>query len=358
MGDLGTTSIFYSAKPSVSLENQVDPGLTDGLLNLLVEETTAGLFRCEATFGNWGSVNSGTGYIYFDRRILDFGKILTINSGDGETQAQIFKGYITGIEAHYPKTRPPEIVILAEDRFQDLRMTRRSRSFENISDRDVIQQVASEHGLRSEIDVDGPAYDLLVQVNQSDLAFLRERAVSIDAEIWIEGDTIHAQARSRRNAGRVTLTYGQGLIEFSVLADLAKQRTSLIVSGWDVESKEGIEHEALESAIRGELNTYQSGSSLLQNAFGQRKERLVHLVPHTLQEARFLSESHYRMMARRFLTGFGVAEGDGNIKVGASIELNGLGELFDGEYYICEARHTFDQQNGYRTHFGVERPGL
>jgi hypothetical protein len=40
------------------------------------------------------------------------------------------------------------------------------------------------------------------------------------------------------------------------------------------------------------------------------------------------------------------------------VKLQGLGALFDGQYYVCEVRHTFDGQNGYCTHFAVERPGL
>ena len=52
MSDLGTTPAFYTAQPTVSVDGRKEPGLGNGLLTLLVEETTAGLFRCEATFGN------------------------------------------------------------------------------------------------------------------------------------------------------------------------------------------------------------------------------------------------------------------------------------------------------------------
>lgn len=237
-------------------------------------------------------------------------------------------------------------------------MTRRTRTFEDVSDGDVIQQVASQHGLQSDVDVDGPTYRLLAQVNQSDLAFLRERARAVDAELWFEGDTLHAQARSRREAGDVTLTHGQGLVEFSVLADLAHQRSSFTVSGWDVVAKEGIEYEATELALRAELNGHQSGSSVLQEAIGERAECIVHMVPPTAQEARSLAEANYRRIARRFVTGRGVAQGDGHIRVGTQVELRGLGGMFGGQYYVTEVQHIFDRQNGYRTCFSVERPGL
>jgi phage protein D len=358
MSDLGSTAGFYAARPQISIDGRDHAGLTDGLLTLLVEETTQGLYRCEATFGNWGTANGEVGFLYFDRRVLDFGKAMAVSAGSDETEAQVFSGRITGVEAHYPQRRPPEILILAEDRLQDLRMTRRTRVFEEMSDSDVIQQIASTHSLQAEVDINGPTYRLLAQVNQSDLAFLRERARAVDAELWIDNRTLHVQARNRRRSERVTLTYGQGLIEFSVLADLAGQRTSFSVSGWDVADKEAIVHEATESAIRSELNGFQSGINLLQSAFGQRADQAVHMAPMTLEEAQHLAEAGLRRLARRFITGKGICQGDGRMRVGALVELQGLGAMFDGAYYVTQVCHTFDGQNGYRTEFTVERPGL
>ena len=92
-------------------------------------------------------------------------------------------------------------------------MTRRSRTYEESSDADAVRFIASKHGLKPQVDMDGPTHAVLAQVNQSDLAFLRERARAVDAEVWVEGDTLHAQARARRNAGKVSLEYGRTLRE-------------------------------------------------------------------------------------------------------------------------------------------------
>jgi len=358
MTDLATTSMLYSARPAVLLDGGEDPALSLALLSLAVEETVDGLYRCEANFGNWGSVGASVDYLYFDRRTFDFGKSLAVRLGEGDAEAQVFDGRITALEGRYPKQRPPEIQVLAEDRFQDLRMTRRSRAFEDVADRDLFEQIAGEHGLTPDVDVDGPQYRLVAQVNQSDLAFLRQRARSIDAELWVEGSTLHAQARTRRSAGDLTLTYGQRLREFSVSADLAQQSTRLVAGGWDVAAKEGIAEEADESAVANELDGGEAGGALLRSAFGERVQQVVHRVPQTSGEAQAVAESTYRTLARRFVRGRGVAEGDGRLRVGAHLELRQLGELFDGTYYVCAVRHTFDDVAGYRTHFCVERPGL
>src|ERR1041385_4891832 len=103
-----------------------------------------------------------------------------------------------GLEAAFPEGQSPEITVLAEDRFQDLRMNRRTRSFSDVSDSDVINQIATDHGLSPSVDLNGPTYKVLAQVNQSDLAFIRERARAIDGEVWMDANTLNAKSHSGR----------------------------------------------------------------------------------------------------------------------------------------------------------------
>src|SRR5262245_43114911 len=234
MADNNASIGFYASRPVIKVGGQANQALGDALLiSALVEETALGLFRCEAHFLNWGTRNNVDGFLFFDLDVVDFGKDFAIELGQPGATRGVFAGRVMAMEAHYPPQRPPEFTVLAEDKFQDLRMERRTRSFENMTDADVIRQIASQHGLTAQVDVDGPTHRSLAQVNQSDLAFLRERVVAIDAELWVEDRTLFAKARARRDAGSVRLTYGANLLEFSVLADLAHQRSSVRVSGWD-----------------------------------------------------------------------------------------------------------------------------
>lgn len=348
------TDKLKNARPIITIGGKDDPSLVQGLLSLLIVENTHGLYRCEAVFGNWGSVNNSIGFLYFDRRTLDFGKAFKVKLGTDT----IFDGRILGLEAHFPEGRSPELCVLAEDRFQDLRMTRRTRTFGDVSDADIVRRIANEHGLNANADVTGPTYKVLAQVNQSDLAFLRERARAIDAELWMDGTTLNARLRTKRNGGTRKMSYGNELREFSVLADLAMQRTSVTANGWDVAGKSGLSHEATDSIIKGELNGDLSGASILASALGQRKEALAHTVPFTSQEAQVVAEAFFKMSARRFVVGQGVADADSQLSVGNYVDLQGLGPLFGGKYYLSEVRHLFDGTCGIRTEFTAERPGL
>ena len=348
------TTGLKEARPTVVVDNEVNGPLGGGMLTMMIVENTNGLYRCEAKFGNWGEKNSATDFLYFDRRVLDFGKDFEIKIGPDS----IFKGKIMGLEGVFPEGQSPEISVLAEDRFQDLRMTRRTRTFTDVSDADVIRQIATDHGLTPDVDVPGPTYKVLAQVNQSDLAFIRDRARSIDAEVWMTGNTLHAKAHTGRNGDKLEMTYGNQLREFTVLADLAMQRTSVAVNGWNISNKSAMQFEATDSAISSELNGDTSGVSILQSALGERKEALVHTVPLNDQEAQHEAEAFFRMSARRFVVGQGVADTNKSLRAGSQLDLQGLGPLFNGKYYVAEVKHLFDSTNGLRSEFRSERLGI
>ncbi|PKN92455.1 MAG: hypothetical protein CVU44_15080 [Chloroflexi bacterium HGW-Chloroflexi-6] len=346
--------LLQTARPVLEVNGQEQASFTEMLLEMLIVENVQGLYRCELKLSNWGVSGEGTGFQFLDRSKIDFGHGLKIKPQGDETI--IFNGRVMGFEAEYPQGQSPAIVLLAEDRLQDLRMTRRTRSFEDTSDADLFRQVARDHSLRDDIQLEGPTHRALAQVNQSDLAFLRERARLLEVELWLEEDTLHACPRSARGAETVRLSYGGSLHSFTVQADLAAQRTSVKAHGWDVGAKQTVSHAADKSPVSNELDGNKSGADILEEKIGARIESLVHTVPFSQEEARTYAEGYFRTMARRFVTGTGTTNFDPKLRVGNLVEIEALGPMFSGKYYICEVRHTFDQASGFRTQFSVERP--
>lgn len=343
-----------SARPTIVVGEETVPGLAGGLFGLTIEETVAGLYRCEALFGNWGPKDGVVGFLYFDRATLDFGKRLRIKLGD----AVLFDGRITALEARFPEATPPQLAVLAEDRLQDLRMTRRTRTFADVSDSDLCSTIANDHGLTPQVDLSGPTHRVLAQVNQSDLALLRDRARAVGAELWVEDKTLHVTTRTSRQAQPVSLALNGRLREFSVIADIATQATALVASGWDVDGKQAIKPQADDSTVSAELDSGSSGASVLRQALGERKASVAHTAPATEAEARAIAESWFRAQARRFVVGHGVADADPSLRVGGVVDIKGVGPLFEGKYYLAETRHRFDTVRGFRTEFVAERAGL
>ncbi len=106
------------------------------------------------------------------------------------------------------------------------------------------------------------------------------------------------------------------------------------------------------------MNGGDSGQSILTSAFGKREEAFAHTVPLTSEEVRAEAEAFFKLSARRFVVGRGIADANSQLRVGSSVSLKGLGPLFNGKYYLSEVMHLFDGTHGIRTEFTAERPGL
>ena len=55
-------------------------------------------------------------------KVLEFGKGFKVEGGNGDRGGVLFDGRIMALEGRFLR-QPPEVLVLAEDRLQDLRMT-------------------------------------------------------------------------------------------------------------------------------------------------------------------------------------------------------------------------------------------
>ncbi len=235
-------------------------------------------------------------------------------------------------------------------------MTRRSRSFERMTPAAILQRIAGDHSLRADIGEAGPTLAVAAQLNESDLGFLTRVARAVGLDLWAEGEVLHLAAAQDGEA--VALRYSGTLRRFEVTADLAHQRTALVVSGWDVARRQSVSHRADDAAAQRELAGGESGASVLNAAFGARVETLAHRAPAGAEEARAMAEGAFRHMARRFVTGTGTAEATAALRPGGRVDLQGIGPLFSGEYRVSEVTHRFDGSEGLVTDFCCQRAGI
>lgn len=351
-------SLLTSSAPVFEVDGEVKGELGRDLLRLEVRETTAGLKTLTARLIAQGPEpgSQEEKLIYLDGRVFDFGKELAVSLGPGSDARNVFRGFISAIEADFGEGREPQVVIFAEDKLMNLRMTRRSKTYEKMTDADIASQIANEHGLTPETDVEGPTYDVVQQWNQSDLAFLRDRAHLVRAEIWFADDALHFKTRDKRTATELTLVQGNHIIELAARADLAHQRTKVKVSGYDASAREAIEEEAGEDAIQAEISGGRTGLAVLSQAFGERTSYRVREAPLAGTEARDWARAEMLHRARGFVTVVGKTRGSPDMVVGSKLTLERVGAPFNGAgYYVTSVFHTYDLEEGHRTRFVAER---
>lgn len=353
-----TESLLSTPAPVFRIGDDPQPELARDVRRLEVRETTAGLKTLTARFIAHGPQSDAPEEIqlYLDGKIIDFGKQLKVSLGAGADARTVFDGYVTALEAVFREGREPEVVVFAEDKLMDLRMTRRMKTYEKMTDAEMAESIAGEHNIDAQVDAKGPTYDIVQQWNQSDLAFLRARARKIQAEIWYADSTLHFKTRDKRTATALTLVQGNHIIDFQGRADLAHQRTKVKVSGYDASLRDVIDEEAGEEAIQAEISGGRTGPQILKQAFGERISYRVREVPLVGTEATDWARAEMLRRARGFVTVVAVTRGSPDMVVGSRLTLERVGQPFNGAgYYVTGVFHTYDLTDGHRTRFVAER---
>ncbi|HVG18987.1 MAG TPA: hypothetical protein VNI02_08025 [Blastocatellia bacterium] len=345
--------LVYSARPTVRVDAQEYPKVSELILALEMTEREGGLSALEMRVSNIASEPGGSADLAFeDDQVLKLGAKVAIYGGDQTSPREIFQGMITGLEADFREDAPPELVVLAEDVFQQARMARRTKVHENVSISDLAGDLAGKLGLTPVITGFAEGIGTQVQLNESDLAFLRRVLARYDGDLQVVGSEMHVSPRKDVQRGTVNLEMHKQLRRARVLADLAHQVTEVTVSGWD--ALQGRRVTGTSSGANLKPGNGRTGPQLLNAATGARSEHIGHLAATTVAEAQAIADAAFDHRARRFVSVEATAEGNPALRVGTHVNLSGMSARFDNTYYVVYARHRYDLARGYETDFTAE----
>jgi uncharacterized protein len=282
----------------------------------------------------------------------------------------LFLGEITGVGASFPSTGMPTLTITAHDFLQRLTRGTYTRGFGPLPDAAVIAILSVENGLIPLIEPSIIPLDVLntignflfgtsrKQYHQSDFQLLKSVAERYDMEISVSGHALLVTRFIKEYTPRLTLAYGQSLMDFSprfssagravgvtMRVSLREIRIDLIINVfWDFDRESigiTIIPAQASTVVKSRSASDQSKHKTIRNAID-----IANTVVGMIHEL--------RQKLNNRLTGVGSAVGDPRLRAGAIIQLEGLGVDFSGRYRVTKAVHTIDT-NGYRTNFDVQR---
>ena len=331
--------------------SDLPPAARGAITRIVVEESldSAGAFAIE--LNNWDM--EAQQVKWRDETLFDPGSLVEIQLGYVEAVETVMIGEITGLELLFPEQVRALLTVRGCDRLHRFRRGRRTRSYLQVKDSDVAQQLAGELELSPDVEDSGEIHPYLLQINQTDIDFLLGRARTIGYELWVEDKTLHFR-KVKHNLGKtVTLDFLHGLMNFYAYLSTAEQVSQVTVRSWDAKAKQPLVGRAQPGDVTGAMQGRRNGPAAVQALFGAKTLTVVDQTVATQNEADLLAKGMLDDIALNYITGEAIAVGDPALKAGAVVEIGGLGQRFSGLYYITHLTHVWDGQ--FATHLRLRR---
>lgn len=347
----------YNPRPMVEVDGQRFDKLDELLLAMEMREQEGGLSAMELRLSNIASdPDGGAGYAFEAERELRLGSNITVYAGDVSAPQELFRGIITGMEAEFPEASPPELLILAEDKLQQARMARRTHTYRDQSIADIAREIAQRLSLQADITGLTSPSGTWVQLNESDLAFLRRLLRRVDADLQIVEDRLEVAPISEVQRQVIEMAMFHDLRSVRFIADLAHQVSEVTCAGWNPLTGQAVSGRS--SGINLGPGRGRRGFDLLRDGVGERSEHVGHIAVTTDEEAQALADTVFDQRARGFVRAEGTATGHPSIRVGSHLQLRGVSARFENTYYVVGTHHRYDVHNGYLTDFKAESSAL
>jgi phage protein D len=278
----------------------------------------------------------------------------------------IYKGQLVGVEPSFKGGGKTTVLFRGMNKLHLLSRKRKSVTFSEKKEKDIISQVLGDSGLSIDWKhdkADPIQYKHVYQHNQSDLEFVRTRAARIGAHVWCVDSKVMVKYPDLQKDSGVKLALKStsdgdiGLKNFTPRLSSAPVVKKVTVKGWNPETKELITATATSSGSK-------LGSKVASSASGDHGTEESFMVDHPIwsqEEATALAEGRLMELSLGYITGEAECVGNSKFDLGQVISVNvddgGTKDPFTGKYYVMGVTHRYSAQNkdGFTTYLRLAR---
>jgi Rhs element Vgr protein len=290
---------------------------------------------------------SAESFAISDTAEFEPGKEIEIKAGYRSEEETIFKGIVI---RHGIKVRKKTSVLVVECKDKAVKMTSacKSKYSKEVTDSDVIEELIGAHGLEKEVESTSVSHKQIVQYNSTDWDFMLCRA-DVNGLLVIPDDgKIKVAKPVFSGDAALTVQYGATVYDLDAEIDARLQYKAVKGSTWNFTDQEL--SDAVEAADPGVPDAGNLSGSTLADVSGEDEFMLFH--GGKIEESEMQAWVDAMMMKHRLAKIRGKVKTDGTaaVKPGQLIQINGIGERFEGKLFVTGIRHEI-QKGGWETIF-------
>ena len=337
------TMNFYAPTFEIEIEDRkIAPEMHKAIMSVSVEEKMDQVAGFSMTLSDGLDMKTQE-FKWLDNPLFREKKKVAIKMGYSGNLFEMIVGKITAIESDFFSGETPTITIRGDDlAVYELTGPTRERAFIDMKYSEIVKTIAGDIGLNAIVDPTGKYEPVLRKKNEeSYLVFIEEKLrKKVGFEFKVEGKTLYFIKPGDEKKELFTLKLGKDLISFNPVLRTSESVTMVEVRAHNPNNpnKPFVGKAGVESTEKLE-----TGKKVISNVIVTSDEQAQKYADAELQKA-----------GNGMTTGTGDCIGIPGLRKGVNINLEGMGKLFSGSYYVIKTTHTIDN-NGYKTQFSVKK---
>jgi Rhs element Vgr protein len=281
----------------------------------------------DAALANW-PVSNGEHFLP--------GNEIQITGGYHGIEEAIFTGIITrhSLRARQGKR---ELIVECRDKAVLMTITRNSNLYEGITDSDLAATLLDQYGLTGNIEASSVTHAQMVQYDVSDWDFLVSRIEPAGLVTIAQQGKIDIVKPVLESTALATLRFGNNLLEFDAEIDGCRQYESVKAQAWNPADQALVELESNDPGwtTPGNIDPAQFSESYILRQPGRLTE----------EELQLWADTKLLRSRMAFVCGRARVQGFSKAVPGITVQLEGLGDRFNGKAWVSGVRHEFCRGN-------------
>jgi Rhs element Vgr protein len=279
------------------------------------------------------------------------GKEIEIKAGYRSDEQSIYKGTVV---KHSIKVRKGGSVLIIECKDKAAKMTvaHKSKYFRDVKDSDLIEELIDAHGLQKDVATTTLEHKQVVQYNATDWDMMMCRAEANGLLSFVKDGKVTLAKPDFSSAPALTIQYGATVHDLDAEIDARFQYKSVKGITWNHSDQEL--NDSTQAADPGVPDAGNLTADALAGVLGE--DFILH---HSgkLEDPEMQAWLDAALMKHRLakVRGRVAIDGTAAVEPGKLIQLNGVGERFEGKLYVTGVRHVVEKGNWETVlQFGVD----
>lgn len=279
------------------------------------------------------------------------GKEIEIKVGYSSDEKTVFKGIVI---KHSIRVRKKNSLLIIECKDKAVKMTGacKNKYVLDTKDSDVIEELIDNYGLEKDVTATTVTHKQIVQYSCTDWDFMLCRA-DVNGLLCIANDGKLSVAPPEFSGdAALTIQYGATIHDLDAEIDARLQYKSVKGSVWNYTDQELVKDTEAEDPGVPEAGNLTADT--LADVMGETEYRLFNSAK--IEEPELQAWVNAAMLKNRLakIRGKVTTDGSADVSPGQLIQLNGVGERFEGKLFVTGIRHEITEGNWLTTfQFGI-----